>query len=487
LQKTLISRNFIKSSLIYTLAGTLPMASAIILLPFYVLYLYPDTLGALSIFMAFSLLVQILTTFSFDASVYVHYHEFKNDRAKLGAFVSSSFVLMILIGACLSVILLIAAPLAFDKFFSSPLMEFFPYGVIAIVTGIFNAFFKVFSSLLQTQQRPELYLRSNLLSFSLIALFTIIGLHFYPNSLLAPLGARLAAAVISGGWSLGRVFKEFGVHFNRTLLRASFSFNFYSFIYQLQQWTINYFDRVILSFFIPLSDVGVYDVMMKCFLAIEFVVNGLYSSFFPKVVGMVVEQEIKKATPEINRYYNALTAVAMFLVSAFILLFPIAVGLFATNEKYHLAVPLIPFAALIYLFKSMRLYFTIPYGVLKYTKPLPVIYLVVTIIRIGGIIVIIPYYGLYGVIAAMLVSSWVEIALIYWKGKTRFEYRFNVFKIIIAPVTLMVIVGVLEMIWGKTYPIQIHVVQALCAGLIVLWTFRNELKYINPLKILNAK
>ena len=79
------------------------MASALILLPFYIQYLSTEVYGALQIYLAFSLLVQILVTFSFDTSVYIHYHEFKNDPKKLSVFISSAFVFMLLIGAVISV------------------------------------------------------------------------------------------------------------------------------------------------------------------------------------------------------------------------------------------------------------------------------------------------------------------------------------------------------------------------------------------------
>ena len=93
-----ISKSFIKSSLIYTVAGMLPMASAIILLPFYIENLSTADYGALSIYLAFSLFIQILTTYSFDTSLYIHFHEFKHDPAKLSSFISSAFVLMLMIG-----------------------------------------------------------------------------------------------------------------------------------------------------------------------------------------------------------------------------------------------------------------------------------------------------------------------------------------------------------------------------------------------------
>jgi O-antigen/teichoic acid export membrane protein len=83
-----ISKTFIKSSIIYTVAGALPMASAIILLPFYGNNLPLAVYGELATYIAFSMLVQVLVTYSFDTSVYVYYHEYKNAPEKLSQFLS---------------------------------------------------------------------------------------------------------------------------------------------------------------------------------------------------------------------------------------------------------------------------------------------------------------------------------------------------------------------------------------------------------------
>jgi len=475
-----ISKGFIKGSLIYTLAGTLPMASAIILLPFYIKYLSAGLYGALSIYLAFSLLIQILCTFSFDASIYVHFHEYKRDPTKLARFVSSAFNLMLLIGAGLSVVFLFAGHWIFGQVFTGHSMAFFPYGIISVATGAFNALFKVFSSLLQSRERPDLYLRSNVLSFSLIALFTVLGLQFYPDSLLGPLGARMLAAVVSGGWSLFRIYREYGWRFDLPLLRSSFSFNFYAFIYQLQQWSINSFDRILISFFIPLPEVGVYDFAMKCLFAIEFVISGLQNSFFPKIVSMVVDQTEKQATPEINRYYYALTAVLMLLVAGCVLSYPLIIDALVHKPDYLLAVPLIPFAASFYLFRGMRLYFNIPFGILKYTKPLPAIYLVVSVVRIGGVLLMVPFWGVYGAIVATFFSAGLEVLLVYGQGMKKFMFRFNKFKLIFAPVLLMLSIVGLELSLGRYEPLYAHVLQAIIAFVLIVWAFRKELKYLRP-------
>ncbi|MEX1239290.1 MAG: oligosaccharide flippase family protein, partial [Cyclobacteriaceae bacterium] len=239
-----ISKNFLKSSLIYTLAGALPMASALILLPFYVAYLSTSDFGALSIYFAFSYFIQLLTTYSFDTSLYIHFHEYKNEPRKLSAFASSSFILMMGIGLCVGFVFTVFGDLAFRNIFTDQSISFQPYGLLAAITGIFQAMFKVHGNLLQSREKPGIYLWSNVATFALIAGTTIAGLYLYPDSLMGPIGGRFIAAVVAGLWALARIFREFGITFDLPLVRTTFSFNFYTFLYQVLQWVINYFDRI---------------------------------------------------------------------------------------------------------------------------------------------------------------------------------------------------------------------------------------------------
>jgi O-antigen/teichoic acid export membrane protein len=460
------------------------MASAIILLPFYTLHLSTDVLGALWIYLAFTILVQIIVTFSYDTSIYIHFHDYKNDAVNLSQFVSSAFNLILFIGSGVSILLVLTGSLIFDFVFTKQEISFYPYGLIAVFTALFQSLFKVYSSLLQTRQKPEQFFRSNLLNFSMIAGFTILGLQFYPNSLLGPIGGRLIASIISGGWSIGRIFSEFGFHFNRALLKSAFNFNFYAFIYQLQQWIVNYFDRIVISWFLTLDEVGVYGFAVSCLLAIEFVGNGLYSSFAPQIISIIANQKEKASTVEINRYFHGLTVIIMLLVTVCILCFPVLIDLFISKPDYKLAIQYIPFISIIYLFKSIRLYFGIPYGILKYTKPLPFIYLVVSATKIGAMFLFIRSMGVYGVVLSSLLSYWVEVVLLYLNGKDRFKFEFNYFKMIVAPVALAVLIAVVDYLFGNTHPLMVHIFYLTACIFLIIMAFKKEIQLVNPLKIL---
>ena len=479
-----ISKGFIKSSLIYTLAGMLPMASALLLLPFYIAGLDTSVYGALSIYLAFSLLIQILVTYSFDTALYIYFHEYKNDQQKLASFISSAFMLMVIIGVGVSVVLFAIGDISFRYIFSDKPVSFYPYGLLAAGAGIFQALFKVHSNLLQSREKPELFFWSNLISFLMIAAFTILGLIIYPQTLVGPVGGRLLAALFSGFWALGRIVDEFGWHFNFQLLRASFSFNFYAFIYQLQQWVINYFDRFVMLFFLPLSSIGVYDFAVKCLLIIEFILNGLHNSFYPKVVKGMMVQEEKKSTPEINRYYNVFTAVIMLLTCFCILVIPVGIDWFVTSghfkakPDYLLSMAYIPFIAVLYLIRPIRLYFAVPYNILKYTKPLPWVYILVSATKIIFMVVLITSMKIYGVIISSAISAVLEFFLLQYYMRQKFKYEYNLSKIMVAPLVLLAVIVVGELLLVQN-SVFVHFFYLFLCGILLFWVYRHEVKYLD--------
>ena len=460
------------------------MASALILLPFYVGYLSTSDFGALSIYFAFSYFIQLLTTYSFDTSLYIHFHEYKDDRAKLAAFSSSSFLFMLMIGIVVGVVFTLSGDLIFRNIFTDRSISFQPYGFMAAISGIFQALFKVHGNLLQSRERPELYLWSNIGSFVLIAAVTIIGLRLFPASLMGPVGGRLVAAVVSGLWALMRIFREFGVHFNFPLIRSSFSFNFYTFLYQFLQWVINYFDRIFMVFFLTLGQIGVYDFALKCLLIIEFILNGLHNSFYPKVVSTIIAQETKGSAPEVNRYYHGFIALIMLLICGSILVLPLAIELFVDKAGYRQSIEFIPYLSLIYVFRAVRLFYATPYGILKHTRPLSGIYLAVSVLKIVLMWITIKPYGLYGVIFASIVAAVVEIFLLHSGIRSRFAFHYNRLKILVVPGIIFICILVLEPVLGDTAPNLVHSFYVLGCLMLLGWVYRHEIKLINPFNIL---
>lgn len=458
------------------------MASAVILLPFYILYLPTEVYGALSICLAFAVFVQIVVTYSFDTSLYIHYHELKDKPEALASFVSSAFIFMLGLAIVMGLVFSVTGQFIFSRILADSKISFYPYGFFSVGVGIFQAIFKVHGNLLQTREKPEVFLWANIVYFLLIAGVTIVGLKMYPNSLAGPLGGRLLAGFIASIWVYGRAFREFGFHFRSPWEYTSFSFNAYAFLYQLQQWAIHYVDRFIILFFLPLSQVGVYDFAIKCLVVIELLLLGLNGAITPRIIQLISKQTEKGSTPEVNRYYYGQLSVIMIFICFFIAALPVGIDLFIPHSGYASAIQYIPYLAMLYVFRSMRLYFAVPYNILKKMDRITWISFTVTAIKVGMLVVLIPRWELYGVIVSAFIASMLEISMLWFFLKNDFQFRYNRFKLIGAPLLLVTVIILSEPFIGARYPVHVHVgYNVLCLGL--LWfAYRNELRMLTTLK-----
>lgn len=465
------------------MAGALPVASAIILLPFYIAYLPTATYGTLSICLAFSLLVQVVTIFSFDTSLHVHYQEFRKDTQTLHRLVSSVFLFLLGFGAIILVASALAGAPIFELIFAQQSFSFYPYGFVSVGIGVFQAIFKVKGYLLQTQERPQIFLWSNVVSFAIICVTTIIGLWLFPDSLIGPLGGRLVAAVLSALWALWHTFRETGIHFKSPWRYTSFSYNAYMFAYSLQHWASGYLDRFIIMFFLPLSTVGIYDFAMKCLVPIDLVINGLRASFTPSVIRHINDQQIKSATPEINRYFYGLIAITLLMVCFSIFGIPVLVEVFVQKSGYAEALPFIPYLALIFIFRALRPYFVVPFTVLKEMRPVMWINVGTTILRVGSMVVLIEYLDLAGIIIAAYLVMVVEIALLWRYLANYYVIRFNTFKLIGLPAAVFIMVIVGEYFVDDSFDLMLHASYGMVSVALLFLAYRKELDLLTPRKL----
>jgi len=291
--------------------------------------------------------------------------------------------------------------------------------------------------------------------------------------------------VLMATWVLIGIFREYGWHFKSPWQQTSARFNAYTFAYQVLQWVVNYFDRVVITVFMPLSAVGLYDFAQKCLAPVDLVLNGLNSTIAPKVIQRVNQQKEKKSTTvEINRYYYGLVSVVLLLLCLSIFFIPWLVNVFIPKSDYAEALRYIPFVAMVFIFRALRIYFVVPYTFLKKMDTITVINFFISGFKIGLMVYLVIRWGLYGVVASAVLAYSAELVALWFYLKHDYAIRFNAFKLLIAPLLMFLIILAGELLLADRYQFVVHLSYCVaCAGL--LWiAYRNELKLIDPFKIL---
>ena len=115
----MISKQFFKSSFIYSVIGALPYASGIILIPFFTQNLSPTDFGVNALYFTILYFIQIISTFGFDTYIGIYYYEYKNNQRKLKEYIGTVIVSLMVIGLFLITVMLFCGEQIFQIIFAN--------------------------------------------------------------------------------------------------------------------------------------------------------------------------------------------------------------------------------------------------------------------------------------------------------------------------------------------------------------------------------
>ncbi len=474
----MISKGFLKSSIVYTIGGAMPMAASIILLPFYTNYLNEIHFLQVSFYISISLLFQILFSFSTDTYFGVKYSQLDQNPEKQKLFVGTNAILLLVIGLGWLIITAFTGKPILDFVFKPEYgMEFWPYGFYAILTAFFNSYFKTSTNCLIYFKKPLLFLSLNLVNFIATLAISIGGLFMFPDSIVGPMYGRLLSGLVIFLLANG-VFFTFGkFKFEKEFLPDLFKFCTPYLFYVLSAWVLSFIDRFMLQKHISETDLNTYDLILKCFFGIEFLQNSLSAVIFPKLYEIWGKQTHLHTTKESNRYFNVFTAINIFQLIVFCIAIPIVYQLFITKKSFYDAAKYIGVLAAGFGLRSILNFYL---STILFSKNIKVLLKIFASSAVFQIIV--TYYaastfGLIGVIYGGLLTKLVQVILSYLFTRGIFNYTFNYFKIIVVPLIYLVI-NLIHYHFFPVYDIKLYMLQLVLFSILFFFLFKNEIKQV---------
>ena len=404
------SRDFIRSSFIYTIVGSLPYASGFLLLPWLTENLTPEQFGINALYISLMYLVQIVASFGLETAISTIYFEHKEDAGKLRAVIGTIFLGVIIIGG-FTLIFFISGGFNILTYIlgGKSYLNLVPFGLMTIISAIFNAIFKVYSTLLIYRQQPIKFFTLNITNFIVTVLATLILLYIFPFTLYGPILGRLIPAFVSAFIVGVSLMNEYGLSWDRTVIKEIFRLTLPLFIYSFLSWIVNYIDRfLVLGILKDPTVVGVYDIAIKLVLFLDLIMAGLVSTINPHIFGIWKAENSKVSTPEINRYYSGLTAFFMLMVPLFVLLAPFIVPIFIRNPIYLTAFPYIGILSIGFLTRVWFYMFMAPIVFFKNTRSLPKVLLFSSVFEIGVGLLPIKQFGIQGMVWTFFLVKLVQ-------------------------------------------------------------------------------
>jgi O-antigen/teichoic acid export membrane protein len=473
----MISKKFIQSSAVYTVVGALPFASGFLLLPWFTHLLTPAQFGVNVLYISLMYLIQIFGSFGLDMSASIMYFDYKDDKYKLRQFIGTIFLGITITGSLTAILFMFGGFHLFNLIFgSADLLTLLPFGIITILSGVFNGVFKTYSSLLIYQQRPARFFWLNIINFGITIGASLGLLYLFPYTLTGPVLGRLLPAVISAGISVVLLSGEYGFDWDRSLIKPIFSVAFPLVIYALLTWIVSYVDRfIILRLSGDPVSVGIFDFAVKLVLFLELFITGLISTINPKVFSIWKEKDINCSTVEVNRYYNALTALLLLLIPAFVMLAPIIIPVVIKKVIYYQSFQFLVILTAGYASRVWFFMYLAPILFFKKTKSLPKVFLMSAVFQIIASTGLIYFFGLMGAVYANFLTKQFQALFMYMESRKIFHFKVNIWKIYVLPVTLV------SMLLGSEYFITpdsrlyVQMIQLLTITFLVYLVYRKEL------------
>lgn len=469
----MISKQFLKSSAVYSIIGSSSLAWSVILLPFYTQLLKPADFGNLALYTGFSFLIQILVNFSLDSYIVVHYVEYRNDRPTLRGCMGTITWSLLGLAAFFILLSMLVGDVLFRFAFRGSSLAFFPYGFMSVVTAIFNSFFKTYTNLLIYQQKLRRFFWVNVFNFVLTIGISLAGLYLFPYTLIGPMWGRLLSGAGIFLLTFTLMVGEFGLGLQRRFFREMVDYCYPMVLYALMVWVLTYFDRFIINHFLQPEDVAVYDVAVKCTLLLEFMQGGLANAIYPQVFR--IWKSPQPDLPQVNKYFTGFSAVTLFAIPLFVVAMPVLVPLIVRNPTYYAGFPFLLVLSLGFALRAIYNLYLAPFTFFKKTALLPRALFLSALFQIVLSILLIKPLGLSGAVWANFIAKASQGFFLGIWARPLLPGRYNQTKLIVYPM-LFIAVAILLKIFSPGYGLGTMLWQMLVLELLVMALYRQELR-----------
>lgn len=474
----MISKSFIKSSFIYSVVGSLSLAASILLLPFYGNQdlLSTSSFGLLAVYIVFSELVRILFTFSVDVYLGTNFIHYSDTRKRQRQIIGTSALFLLIFGTGMTLLMTLSGEFVFDLVFPDSNMQFFPYGFLSVLTGLFRGIFKTYSNLMIYKQRPRPFFFANILTFVLTVSASIAGLYLSPLSLDGPIWGRMIGASSGFIWAIVFFVYESRLTFVRSVLKDLFRYSAPVFIYSILFWSISNIDRYFILGAFNEKQVAIFDFAIKMTMLVEFLQNGLSAAINPKIFRIWKNNnDVPESNVEINRYYNIFTLLNQLSIPLFFIAVVFGVPLLINNSDLYLSFNLLPILFAGMTTKVWYYYLITPIYYFKKTYLLPIIFAIVAVFQISLTYFLIQFFDIEGAAWANFATKVFQALILYVFVSRFFKIKVNSLKLIVFPLVYMLMLIVMQ-VWGVFINAYINnLIHFLLLFVMAVFLFRKEI------------
>lgn len=383
-----------KQVLVYGLGDTINKLIGILILPLFSRFLTPSDYGVAGILVITNTLILGLCDLGMSNGMARFFHEEK-DKDKV---FSTAQMAMLAITVIIAVLGWIFSPFISQALFkSSQYAQVVGYSFLTIPFSIAVTAPFMRLRLMEKAKTYAFFSVSRVITGVLLNFILIVVFHFgLKGYILGPLiNATLYALVLT-------IYtrKDIGFTFDRVLFRKMFKFGFPFVLGLMSFWIMDWADRIILTRYTNLAEVGLYNLGYTLGMASMLVVGSFQTAWTPFYLSISKELNAKKIYSAVMTYYSLGIGFVVLLLAVF--------GrdyfTLTTPAAYHTAYIVIPLVSLAYAFKGN--FSIVAVGGFLNKKPIFEVSsdIAAVLINLVLMFLLIPHYGRIGAAWATVVS-----------------------------------------------------------------------------------
>ena len=402
LSARLFRSKLLKQSGLYLAGQVFQKAASFLLIPVWTYYLLPADYGVVGTMGAYSNLLHIVLMLGIYDAIVRNLYDPKKGPEEQRSYVFSNFLFL----SGISGIFLIGLAIFGSRWWtviSSGSIPFRPFVIVTLLAVWAGLISRTLLSLYQAQQRVAAYVTLEGIGFALSVIF---GLTFVASYKMGAYGQILGAFISQAVITVVAIVLIFHGWFTTRLawrhVWDALVFGLPLVPHLLSAWALTFVDRIMLEHYVPLRDVGFYNLGYNLGMGMLVLVTSINQAYQPYYYGVM------NSAPDPDK--KILRIVSLYIAG--LGLITLAGSLFAgeiirllTPPKYQNAAIFVPPILLSYLLVGLYYFVGSALFYFKKTKLLPMVTGAAAVLNILLNYLLIPRYG--AIAAAWLGTTWL--------------------------------------------------------------------------------
>jgi O-antigen/teichoic acid export membrane protein len=431
--KRLISR-----SAVYSVGNILLKAIGFFLLPIYTRLLTPSDYGILAVTSLVATILATVSPLSLHGFVSPLYFSTTDEHARRRGL-GTLFVAVLVIGGAITLLADqlggFLVPLIFRD------VPYQPYIRLAIWTTYFVSWGLIPLTLAQTQEQSRKYIL-----FTLSSSFVQIGLALWfvvylRQGVYGMLVAYLVAAIIMVIPYTGLALRNLTLAFELDVLKSGLIFSLPLLPHALSSWILDISDRLILQWYVPLDQLGLYSMAYTYGTLIVLVATAMNFAWSPFLFRIDASEggAASRRFGQFGTYF----ALILCLVALFLGLAAQPVITLITSPAYHAAGQIAPWIVAGQLLATLYFYPVNFLFLRRKTLEIPKLTAIAAIINVGLNLWLIPLFGVIAAAWTTFIANGVMLLLACWFASMHYPvvYEYKRLAILAAVTALLWFLG----------------------------------------------